>query len=121
MARRNRKKNKIKFDASKNSRQSEGHRLHPDTKKSIVAIIFLGIAALLILASFKSAGPAGNFVYGILENFFGWGYYLLPLIGVILAGVFLMSERRRIYKITFLGALLLISPMFWLFIAELIK
>lgn len=78
--------------------------LHPDTKKSIWALIFLGMAAVLVLASFASAGPLGNFTYRFFEKVFGWGYYLLPLIFLVLAGVFLASERQRIYKITFLGA-----------------
>ncbi|NCQ02767.1 DNA translocase FtsK [Candidatus Wolfebacteria bacterium] len=79
-------------------------RLHPETKKSIWAIVFLGIAAVLILASFKSAGPFGNFLYLFFEKLFGRGYYLLPAIFLVLAGVFLTSERQRIYQITFLGA-----------------
>ncbi len=83
-------------------------RLHPETKKSILAIVFLGIAAILILASFKSAGPFGNFLYLFFEKLFGWGYYLLPLIFLVLSGVFLASERQRIYKITFLGAILFV-------------
>ncbi|OIO65567.1 hypothetical protein AUJ30_00810 [Candidatus Wolfebacteria bacterium CG1_02_39_135] len=68
------------------------------------AIVFLGIAAVLILASFKSAGPFGNFLYLFFEKLFGRGYYLLPAIFLVLAGVFLTSERQRIYQITFLGA-----------------
>lgn len=79
-------------------------RLHSETKKSIWAVVFFGIAAILILASFKSAGPFGNFLYLFFEKLFGWGYYLLPLIFLILSGVFLASERRKIYAITFLGA-----------------
>ncbi|MEK7162990.1 MAG: DNA translocase FtsK [Patescibacteria group bacterium] len=78
--------------------------LHPDTKKGVWALAFLGVSMVLILASFHSAGPFGNFLYRIFEKFFGWGYYLLPLIFLIIAGVFLTSERRKIYKITFLGA-----------------
>ncbi len=83
-------------------------RLHPETKKSIWAVIFFGIAAIFILASFKSAGPLGNFLYLFFEKLFGWGYYLLPLIFLVLTGVFLISERRKIYQITFLGAILFV-------------
>ncbi len=79
-------------------------RLHPETKKSIWAVILFGVAAILFLASFQSAGPAGNFLYGIFQSLFGWGYYLLPLILMVIGGVFLTSERRKIYGITFFGA-----------------
>lgn len=83
-------------------------RLHPETKKSVWAVIFIGIAIILFLASFKSAGPFGNFTYAVFEKLFGLGFYLLPLIFLIVAGVFLASERRRIYAVTFLGAIIFV-------------
>jgi len=103
------KKNRYKNFKKKSSRKSFYRKsaeplLHPDTKKSIWALIFLGVAVVFVLAGFASAGPLGNFVYDFFEKVFGWGYYLLPLIFLILSGVFLTSERQRIYKITFLGA-----------------
>jgi len=101
MSRKNRDKNwrKKHFDEKPTE-----PRLHPETKKSIWALVFFGIAAVLILASLESAGPLGSFLYGFFEKLFGWGYYLLPAIFLVLAGVFLASERQRIYQITFLGA-----------------
>ena len=101
MSRRNHKK---KYRDKWLEEKPKEPRLHPETKKSIWAIVFLGIAAVLILASFKSAGPFGNFLYLFFEKLFGRGYYLLPAIFLVLAGVFLTSERQRIYQITFLGA-----------------
>ncbi|EKD23657.1 MAG: hypothetical protein ACD_81C00200G0002 [uncultured bacterium] len=79
-------------------------RLHPETKKSIWAVILFGVAVILLLAGFQNAGPAGNFLYDIFRSLFGWGYYLLPLILTVMGGVFLTSERRKIYGITFFGA-----------------
>lgn len=79
-------------------------RLHPETKKSIWAVILFGIALILLLAGFQNAGPAGSFLYDIFRSLFGWGYYLLPLILVVMGGVFLTSERRKIYGVTFFGA-----------------
>ena len=79
-------------------------RLHPETKKSIWAVVSFGVAAILLLASFQNAGPAGNVLYGIFQSLFGWGYYLLPLVLVVIGGVFLTSERRKIYGVTFFGA-----------------
>lgn len=79
-------------------------RLHPETKKSIWAVVSFGVAAILLLASFQNAGPAGNVLYGIFQSMFGWGYYLLPLVLVVIGGVFLTSERRKIYGVTFFGA-----------------
>ncbi len=98
--------------SKRNKKKSEGYfeefRLHPETKKSIWAVIFFGVAAILILARFQNAGPFGNFLYRFFEKLFGWGYYLLPLIFLVLAGVFLASERRKIYQITSIGAVLFV-------------
>ena len=82
--------------------------LHPEAKKSVFAIIFIGLASILILASFKQAGPVGNFFYQILSRFFGWGYYLLPAILLITALAILASKQRKIFGITLLGAVLFV-------------
>ncbi len=83
-------------------------QLHNETKKSIWAIIFLGIAVILILAGFNAAGPFGNFLYNIFEKLFGWGYWLLPIMFLSLGGVFLASDRQRVYKTSLFGALLFV-------------
>jgi S-DNA-T family DNA segregation ATPase FtsK/SpoIIIE len=84
----------------------EDFRLEPDTKKSVWAVVFFCVSVLLTLAAFGSAGPLGGFFYGFLEKMFGWGYWLFPLIFLALAGVFISSEKQKIYKITFFGAAL---------------
>ena len=103
---------KKKVSAKNNDENEESFlhelRLHPETKKSIWAIAFLGIAVILFLASFQNAGPFGEFLYKIFSNLFGLGYYLLPLIFLVMSGVFFTSERRKIYGITFVGAILFV-------------
>ena len=85
-------------------------QIHPETERSILAIFFIGIAAILILASFHNAGPAGEFAYNALTGFFGLGYYLFPTIFLIMAGVFLSEteQKERALTMTFLGAFLFI-------------
>ena len=61
------------------------------------------------LAGLGKAGPFGDFIHRLLEKFFGWGYYLWPLIFFVLAAVFLASERKKIYLISFLGAVLFVA------------
>lgn len=91
--------------AKKNGKLSS---LHPDTKKSIWAVALLGAALLLSLAGFRKAGPAGEFLFSVLEMFFGWGYFVLPASLTIVAIVFLTSGRERIVGITLLGAGLIV-------------
>lgn len=82
--------------------------LRPETKKSVLAIIYIGLASILFLARFKQAGPAGNFIYQILNRLFGWGYYLLPTILLLAALAVLSSKERKIFGATLVGAVLFI-------------
>ena len=79
-------------------------RLHIDTKKSIAAILMIGLAALLLLAKFDKAGPIGRLLYFSLNNLFGWGYYLLPVMSVVVALVFLVGQKQNFLSMTFIGA-----------------
>lgn len=102
------RKKKRKSEERDKQREFDNLRLHPETKKSVWAVVFLGIAVILFLAKFQNAGPVGGLFYYFFNRLFGVGYYLLPLTLLIMAGVFLASERRRIYQITFLGAVLFV-------------
>ncbi|MCX6702643.1 MAG: DNA translocase FtsK [Candidatus Wolfebacteria bacterium] len=109
------RKNKNKYKNGKGKpadyrRDNSGREpiLTHELKKSIWALVFFGIAVILILARFNNAGPVGEFFYGAFRYLFGVGYYLLPLIFLILSGVFMSSERRRIYQATFWGALIFV-------------
>lgn len=96
---------KQKKERGRGGRASSFLELHPEIKKSVFAILFFGIAIILLLASFEKAGPAGNFVYRVFEKLFGLGYFLFPLIFLVLAGVFLLSKKRTFPYSSLLGAL----------------
>ena len=85
-------------------------RLHHETKKSIAAVLMFGLAVILLLARFRQAGPVGDFVYNILDKLFGWGYWLWPVMAVLVALVFLMGREEQFLSVTFLGAL---AAVFW--------
>ena len=101
-------KNQSVREGSRAAAGSTEHRLHPDTKKSVWAVSFLGAAVILALAGFSKAGPAGDAIYKGLDTLFGWGYFILPLTLVFAAGVFLVSERRKMVGTTLAGSALLI-------------
>src|SRR3989338_3193218 len=93
--------------------KKSNHRLpiinvRPETKNSILGILFFGLTVILLLASFNLAGPAGRFIYGILGGLFGIGYYLLPIVSLIVAVVLFFSHQKKVSGATFLGAGLLI-------------
>ena len=81
-------------------------RVSPETKKSVAAVLLLGLAAILLLASFGLSGPAGNTVYHALSFLFGWGYFLIPQAAIGIAILFLLTREESFFGITFLGAAL---------------
>ncbi len=83
-------------------------QIHPETKKTVAAILLLGIASILMLARFSLAGPAGNFLFRILDRLFGWGYYLIPAVAFLVALLFLFTLEKKFFSVTFLGAALFI-------------
>ena len=79
-------------------------RLSNETKKSVIAILLIGLATVLILARFSKAGPVGDFIYVGLNMLLGWGYYLVPFIFLLVAFLFLLSHQKKFVGMTFLGA-----------------
>ncbi len=84
------------------------HKLHPEAKKSIWAIIFFAAAAILFLAAFNAAGPIGYAIYEVLQTLFGLGYFVLPASLIFSAIVLLVSEKQRFVGITLIGASLFV-------------
>ncbi|MBI5220671.1 MAG: DNA translocase FtsK [Candidatus Liptonbacteria bacterium] len=82
--------------------------LHPDTKRSIWGVALLGASIVLVLARFAEAGPIGAWTFKILGTLFGVGYLLLPLGLSAVAFLFLLSDRRQLVSVVFLGLTLLL-------------
>jgi S-DNA-T family DNA segregation ATPase FtsK/SpoIIIE len=103
------KSNEI-ISANANSRKAAARepRLHAETKNSIWAISFICVAAVLVLAWFSIAGPAGALIYSGLDTLLGWGYLILPATLLFAAAVFLLSRQKRILATTLIGSTLLI-------------
>ncbi len=99
---------KQKKSGQKESWEKTGvHRLHPETKRSIWAIVLLGIAAILLLAQWGNAGPAGALIYKAMSAFLGVGYILPPLV-LTFGAIALLLGRTRLVRTTLIGVGLLI-------------
>lgn len=79
-------------------------RLHPETIKTIWALISIGAAAVITLAKFHSAGPAGEYIQKGLAALLGYGYFALPLSLLIVAAVFLFTDKHHFLIVAFSGA-----------------
>ncbi len=79
-----------------------------DTKKSILAVLLIGSAIVLILAGISKAGPAGDLIYKFLTYLLGIGYFAVPVVFILIAAIFLISDRQRFISLTFFGGIILI-------------
>ncbi|MDE2188717.1 MAG: hypothetical protein KGJ35_03255, partial [Patescibacteria group bacterium] len=80
--------------------------LKAETTQAVLAILFLLAGILTGLASIALAGPVGAWFYHYADKLFGIGYFLLPLICIILSIAFLRGIRQRLTVWKFIGGLL---------------
>jgi len=72
--------------------------LKEETRYSIWGIGFIVFGLLITLSIFKMAGVVGDFIYSSLNSFFGFGYYLLPILLVLIGYSFLKNERPQVAR-----------------------
>jgi S-DNA-T family DNA segregation ATPase FtsK/SpoIIIE len=100
--------------AKEKSKRKRGDReegtspLHPETKKSIWFVALFGLAIIFILAGTGQAGPLGDGVYGLFGKLFGWGYWLLPALSLLIGFVSLASDRRKLLGSVLTGGIIFI-------------
>ena len=85
-----------------------GVRLKTETKSTIWAVVFLLAVLFFILAFFGKAGTAGRAIYLSFQYLFGVGYFLWPIILLLLGVSFTRSERPSLGWLHVLAAVLLI-------------
>lgn len=80
------------------------HHLKKETVHTVLAIVFLILAIFLFLAVWGSAGIVGNKIHTGLTFFLGYGYFLLPILFLMLGVAFATSIHREISWIQIFGA-----------------
>jgi len=86
--------------------------LKEKTIKIATSIIFIFFSIFLFSAAFSYAGPVGDFFFEKLTILLGVGYFIVPVLFLALAFVFLKNINSRFSKIKIFGSLLfLISAL----------
>jgi S-DNA-T family DNA segregation ATPase FtsK/SpoIIIE len=98
------KKNKIKSTISLPDNPLK--KLAQKTKHSILAVVFFVLAILSILASLDLSGLVGEKLFNIFTWLSGVGYFLLPIIFIMLSISFLKQEEREFSGLKTTGAIL---------------
>ena len=99
----------VKTTRGKYKNRRKKVELKDETRSSIWGIGFLFFALFILLSIFKIAGSLGEFVYSVLNTFFGLGYFILPII-LAVVGISFMKKGKidiaRLHAITGLTVLL---------------
>lgn len=103
-----------KKNRNKNGKNKERwhDNLKPETKHSISAIIFLGLAAFFTLAAFGEAGVVGGSLYSGLIFVFGKMFFLVPAFFLLASLISFFSLRQNLVLTTIIGgAIFLLSSL----------
>ncbi|MEK7150460.1 MAG: DNA translocase FtsK 4TM domain-containing protein, partial [Patescibacteria group bacterium] len=94
MAKKSRKK--IETDKSDGSDDNFLSRINGETKQAVFAIIFFMMTILSVLSFFHKSGMVGNKIYDILARLLGLGYFLIPILFLMLGISFIKSKKRKL-------------------------
>ncbi len=81
--------------------------LKDETKNTLWGTFLLIVGLIILLSIFNQAGIVGKLLHNGLNNFFGIGYYLLPIVTMV-SGVFLMRQGYIPYARTHIIMVILI-------------
>lgn len=79
--------------------------LQEETVQGMLSVIFAVIAVFLILSAFGKAGLVGNKTYSFLHFLFGTGFFLFPLLLIILSISSFRSFKKKFDTWKFLGSI----------------
>lgn len=79
-----------------------------ETLEGVVAIIFIIISLFLLLSPAGKAGIVGDKTYQIFEYLFGLGYYLIPIILILLGVSFIKSLSYNLAWPKLIGGILML-------------
>ena len=105
----------IDEEPSRQGKRKNGKKkkeLKKETRFSIWGIGFIALGILITLSVFNMAGVVGDYIYNIFNSFLGLGYFLLPILLVVVGYSFLKIERPQIAKThAIFGLLTLLSSL----------
>jgi len=80
--------------------------LKEETRHSVFAVIFFALAIFFVLSAWDKSGVVGTYTFKVLDLLLGLGFFLLPLMLVLLGISFLKSIRPELVIAKAIGATL---------------
>jgi len=114
MAYKKNNKEKLKDRKEKELDIHHHYGLKEEALHGIWSICLFVIALFFVFAAFgtpekNQAGPAGKYVYEVFHGLLGFGYYLLPIISILLGISYLTSVEKRFPLSRILGSTLFVA------------
>jgi len=100
------KKPKKKERSKDDDKPSFFERISRETLNAVLGVLASLVAIFLVAASLGKGGMVGGWVFNSLSFLFGIGYYLVPLVFIILAISFFQSKEKDFALPQTLGSLL---------------
>jgi S-DNA-T family DNA segregation ATPase FtsK/SpoIIIE len=90
---------KKKFLKFKNGRNSKNNKqktpcLNPEMKGDIAALFCFALSLVVFLSFLGIAGGLGESFFKIIRSLFGWGFFLAPIILILIGWTFLKSKKE---------------------------
>lgn len=103
-------------NGNKNTKKVE---LKEEARYNIWGIGFIIFGTIMILSIFEMAGMVGTFIYRALHSLLGFGYFLLPILLLVVGVSFMKKQRPQIARShTIFGLLTLLTSLGLLDIAS---
>jgi len=83
--------------------------VHPEIKKTVLAITFFVVAGIFVLSFTGKSGAAGGFIFALFDFLLGKGYFFAPLMFVMLGFSLIASAEKRVVGSTMLGGLIFLT------------
>jgi len=80
--------------------------VHPEIKKTVLAIIFFVGAGIFVLSFIGKSGAAGGFIFALFDFLLGKGYFFAPLMLVVLGFSLIASAEKQVIGSTILGGVI---------------
>lgn len=106
MSRQSKKEKKAKSKEGADGEAGNERLLKEETIRAIVAVMFFVVSVFFTLASFSKAGLVGEKSYQGLSFLFGVGFYILPLLFLILSVSFFRTLHKRLALTHSIGGVL---------------
>ncbi len=78
-------------------------RLKSETKHGIIVVGIFAVTVLVVLSLFDWAGSIGKGIDTALRYGFGWGRYVVPVIGAVIGFFYIRSQRYSMRSMNYVG------------------